>query len=160
MTDSTSDSPKPDSPDSDIRDFGGTETRKPVLHKDEGLTCKVPGKGNIMVGYRGPVPARRAYGFVQFVNSREHFHRNEAGYALSERVLRMIRTHGCQLIFFAEEDTGVVYEFHERQFTDQVAKKNNPMHDEDPQRKVEIMQNRGKFHGHARHILMGERGQH
>lgn len=143
--------------DADIRDFGSDDSRVPILHKDAAIQCKVPGKGNIIVGYRGPIPARRAYGFVQFCTKKEHFHRNEAGYALSERVLRKLRTLGCCIVLFAEEDTGTVYEFHERQFTDQVAKKNNPKHDEDPQRKVEIIQNRGKYHGHVSGVMVGDR---
>lgn len=146
--------------DSDIREFSDDEKRDPILHKDDVVQCRVPGKGDIFVGYRGPIPARRAYGFVQFCKRKEHFHRNEAGYALSERVLRKLRTFGCQLVLFAEEDTGIVYEFHERQFEEQVSKKNNPMHEEDPQRKVEIVQNRGKWHDHARHVLNGEREGH
>jgi hypothetical protein len=148
--------PKPDEPPT-LNDFS-EESRKPIVHKDEIVQCKVPGKGDIFVGYRGPIPARKAYGFVQFVDSKEHFHRNEAGYALSERVLRKIRSLGCRIILFAEDDTGIVYEFHESQFDERVAKKNNPMHDEDPQRAVEILQNRGKFHDHTPHVLMGDRG--
>lgn len=121
------------------------------------MTANLPGKGRAHVGYRGPVPARRVYGYVQFCTRRDHFHRNEEGYALSEKVLRKLRTVGCRLVLIAEEDTGIVYEFHERQFREQVSKRNNPKHDEDPQRKVKVVNNRGKWHDHARHVLTGER---
>jgi hypothetical protein len=66
---------------------------------------------------------------------------------------------GCKLVLFAEEDTGVVYEFHISQFGEQVSKKNNPKHETDPQRKVEVLKNRGKWHDHTDTVLFGERGR-
>ena len=145
--------------DSDLREFIEDEKRPPMLRPDEEVDSPT-GKGHITVGYRGPIPARSAYGFLQYVDSDEHFHRNAAGYALSESVLRRIRSFGCKRVLFAEEDTGMVYEFHISQFEDNLGAKNNPEHDTDPQRYVEILENRGKWHAHANMVLYGERGGH
>jgi len=141
----------------DLRDFGAEGKREPILYQDEPVFVRLATKGETCIGYRGAIPSRREYGFVQFCNSREHFHRNEAGYALSERSLRKIRSYGCKVILIAEDDTNMVWEFHESQFQDYVAKKNNPDHDKDPQLKVEILQNRGKWPDHVPYVLNGER---
>lgn len=141
----------------DIRDYGEDSKSKPILKKDARVWVKLPDKGDTPIGYRGPIPRRREYGFIQFCNSKEHFHRNEAGYALSERSLRKIRALGCKVVLIAETDTNMVWEFREDQFEEQVSKKNNPNHDEDPQRKVEIIENRGKWPDHVPYVMLGER---
>ena len=141
----------------DIREFVSSGKREPMLKKDEAVWVELPGKGNTCIGYRGPIPRRRAYGFIQFCQKREHFHRNEAGYAFSERALRKIRALGCQLVLIAETDTNMVWEFHESQFDEQVAKKNNPNHEQDPQQKVELVENQGKWPDHSHYVMLGER---
>lgn len=144
---------------SDINEYVEQESRPPVLRPDAPVEAPTA-KGRIVVGHRGPIPARSDYGFVQFCTRDEHFHRKEAGYALSESVIRRIRSMGCKRVLFAEEDTGIVYEFHISQFTEQVAKHNNPNHDVDPQRKVEITMHRGKWHDHADDVLLDEQGEY
>lgn len=133
-----------------------TDTRAPILHKDTEFTTKVPGKGRISM-YRGPIPARRAYGALQYRERDKHYHKNEEGYALSARVLRKLRTLGCQRILIAEEDTRCVYEFHEQQFTNQVAKHNNPNHENDPQFVVKLENAWYKHEEHTDSVMVGER---
>lgn len=141
----------------DLRDFFEHGRREPVLQQDAPVYVNLATKGEVCVGYRGPIPARKEYGFIQFCHSREHFHRKEAGYALSERTLRKIRSLGCKIVLIAEDDTNMVWEFRTDDFEQQVSKTNNPDHDVDPQRKVEILRNRGKWPDHLPFVMNGER---
>lgn len=117
----------------DLSDFTNRDERAPTIHTDEAIRMRIPGKGVTHVGWRGPVPSRNAYGFMQERHSEKHRIRALDAYALSNRVLTRIRSFGCRRVLVAETDTGTVYEFHERQFTDPVPKQYNPQAEDDPQ---------------------------
>lgn len=144
-----------------LRDYFQSTPSRPILHKDAQVgPIYVESKGNIYPGYRGGIPARSAYGFVQFCERQKHYHRNEEAYMLSDKVLAYLRAKGCELILFAEEDTGTVYEFHETQFTESVPQraKGTTEKDED-QTLVRVEENWGRYPDHAEFVLMGDREQ-
>lgn len=144
---------------SSLRSFQENEKRRPMVHKDAQVgPIHVQSKGNIYPGYRGPVPARSAYGFVGFRERRKHYHRNEEAYMLSDKVLAYIRAKGCQYIFIAEEDTGTVFEFHESQWDTPVPQKAKGSKEKDEdQSLVRVTENWGQWADHADSILLGQR---
>ena len=133
--------------------------RQPILHKDEQVgPIYVPSKGNIWPGYRGWIPARDEYGFVQFCDREPHYHRKMEGYALSDKVLVNIRSRGCKRILMAEEDTGDVYEFHESQFCNPMPKHAKGKDEKDEaQSYAKCEEAWGRFAGHAEYVLVGDR---
>jgi hypothetical protein len=135
------------------------EKSRPVLFKDAQVgPIHVLSKGDIYPGYRGPIPGRDAYGFVQFCERETHFHRNEAAYMLSYKVLEHLRSRGVELILIAEDDAGYVYEFHESQFDTEVPQraKGTDEKDED-QRLVRVTHHQGKYADHASDVMVGPR---
>lgn len=89
-----------------LREYVADTKSRPILHKEHQVgPIHVQSKGRIFPGYRGPVPARDAYGFVQFCTREDHYHRNEEAYMLSDKVLAYLRAKGCAIILIAEEDT-------------------------------------------------------
>lgn len=141
-----------------IEQYGEGRTR-PVLFKDVQVgPIRVLSKGDIHPGYRGPIPARDAYGFVQFCTREEHFHRNEASYMLSDKVLEHLRSRGVEIILFAEDDEGCVYEYHESQFDTEVPQSAKGTDEKDePQRMVHILHHQGKYENHADSVMVGTR---
>ena len=142
-----------------LREYSPSQSR-PILHKDAIVgPIHVPSQGQMYPGYRGPIPARDCYGFVQFCDREKHYHRNEEAYMLSDKVLAYLRAKGCERILIAEEDTGTVYEFHERQFNEDVPQraKSKSEKDED-QSMVRVAENWGEYPNHAEHVMVGERG--
>lgn len=136
----------------DLTDF--TRQRPPVLHLDTTVRLRVPGRGQITAGKRGPVPARRAYGFLQWrERERHHLHELDA-YAMSESVLQRVRKLGCSVILFAETETKTVYEFHERQFDEELPKRYNPNADQDEQLYVPLEEARGVYEDHTESVLL------
>lgn len=139
--------------------FSDSNPRRPVMFKDEQVgPIHVKSKGRIFPGYRGPIPARDAYGFVGFRRRDRHYHRNEAAYMLSEKVVDYIRAKGCTILLIAEDDTGDVYEFHESQFNEEVPQKAKGTDEKDEdQLMVRVSEHRGKFAEHADAVLVGDR---
>lgn len=136
-----------------LSSYDETGTRRPFLHSDASVRVRLPDKGEILAGYRGPVPARQAYGFVQFCTRDSHRIRALDAYALSETLLTRIRKLGCKVVLFAETDTGTVYEFHERQFTEAVPRQYNPVVD-DPQRYVALDTCWASYPDHTEQVLL------
>lgn len=144
---------------SSLREWGTGNQSRPILHKDTQVgPIYVESKGNIYPGYRGQIPSRQAYGFVQFCTRKNHYHRNEEAYMLSDKILAYLRAKDCAVILIAEEDTGTVYEFHERQFDTAVPQKAKGKREKDEdQTLVRVYENRGKYPDHAEHVMVGTR---
>jgi hypothetical protein len=141
-----------------LRDYGG-DTEAPILYKDRQLgPIPVLSKGEICPGYIGQVLNRDQYGFVGFREHREHFHVKMGGYALSERVLRSIRTVGVQVMLIAEEDTGRVYEWHLSQWRNEMPQhgKSDDEKDED-QSYAEADEAWGVYDDHTQDVMIGDR---
>lgn len=146
---------------SSLRNWQQEQTR-PILHKDQQVgPIFVQSKGRIYPGYRGPVPSRDAYGFVQFCTRAKHYHRNEEAYMLSDKVLTYLRAKGCAVILIAEEDTGTVYEFHETQWDESVPQRAKGKKEKDEaQSMVRVTENWGRYADHADYVMMGSRNKH
>lgn len=140
-------------------DAFSTPSNRPILHKElQAGPIHVESKGRIFPGYIGGVPARDCRGFVQFCTREEHYHRNEAAYMLSDKVLAYLRARDCECILIAEEDTGTVYEFHESQWTETVPQRAKGKREKDEdQSMVRVEENWGKYDDHAPYVLVGSR---
>ena len=139
--------------------FSDDPKPRPVLFKDVQVgPINVASKGDIYPGYRGPIPARGKYGFVQFCEREKHFHRNEASYMLSLKVLEHLRSRGVEIILIAEDDEGYVYEFHESQFDEEAPQRaKGPDEKDETQMMVNVMHHQGKFADHADSVMVGTR---
>ncbi len=139
--------------------FSDKPKRRPVLFKDVQVgPINVDSKGDIYPGYRGPIPARDAYGFVQFCERETHFHRNESSYMLSEKVLEHLRSRGVEVILIAEDDEGYVYEYHESQFNEEAPQSAKGTDEKDEvQMMVDILHHQGKYADHTDSVMVGTR---
>lgn len=138
----------------DLRDFGGgTGETQPVLMPDKPVFMRFPEKGEVKVGQRGPVPTREDYGFVKFVVKDRHRLRAKNAYAFSSKLLQRLRALGCVRLLVAETNSGTVFEYHRRQFTDEVPKQYNPNHETDPQKYVPVSEARGVWPEHSDSVV-------
>lgn len=146
-------------PQQSLRNWQDDAKSRPILHKDTQVgPIHVKSKGNIFPGYRGWVPARESYGFVQFCERQKHYHRNEQAYMLSDKVLAYLRAKGCKTILIAEDDTGTVYEFHISEFNESVPQKAKGKNEKDEaQSMVRVSENWGQYADHADYVMVGSR---
>lgn len=144
---------------SNLQSFTSTGQRRPILHKEMQLgPINVESKNGIFPGYIGHIPSRECKGFVQFCERAKHFHRKEEAYMLADKVLAILRAKGAERIIIAEEDTGTVYEFHERQWNTSVPQKAKGSKEKDEaQSMVRVSEHWGKWKNHAEFVLVGTR---
>jgi len=124
----------------DLSDFnGGIQPPDPPQIK---MVKKVPlafGENRKTAGWIGPVPERKALGFVTKRDSQEHRIRALNAYSISEKVLKRLTAQDVQVVLIHEKDRDRVLEYTLQQFrdADNVPEK-YLMRPDDPQRFVRL----------------------
>ena len=105
---------------SDLGDFGfETDQAPPRFQPQHELT--VPKTDNI-AGWIGPIPNRNSYAFVKGSDIGDRLYDPE-GHALHDSVLAAADRSGIQFVLVVEFDTGVVWEWRRREWTESLPKK-------------------------------------
>lgn len=137
----------------------GIDKSRPVLLKDVRVgPIQLESTGQTYPGYRGPVPARDAYGFVQFCDSSSQFDQNEGLYMIPLKVLEHLRSRDVTVLLIAEQHEEYVYEFHESQFDEEAPKRAKGRDEKDEvQMMVDTRHHQGKYAEHTDTVMIGSR---